>query len=143
MNPVYERIAELCREKGITPTYLCKQVGVSPSRMSDLRNGRSDTLSSESIAKLAKGLNVTTDYLAAGTQKSAYVIDLDHRPDDYAPLLKSMTVEELVTLLGHVTSEIKLRTLPDVSDLSELSTQDIVDRIGQYGRELAARRNEK
>lgn len=143
MNAIYERIVELCREKGVTPTYLCKSIGISPSRISDLHNGRINSPAPETLAKIAKALNVTPDYLSYGTQRNTFMIDLEDKPKDYSKLLKSMTVEELVKLLGHVTSEIKLRTLPDISDLSEMSTQDIVDRIGQYGRELAARRNEK
>lgn len=143
MNLVYQRIADLCREKGVAPTYLCKSIGVSPSRISDLRNGRTESLAPETAAKLAKALNVTPDYLNYGTQQSTYLVDLNNKPSDYNRLLKNMTVEELVKLLGYVTSEIKLRTLPDVSDLSGMSTQDIVSRIGQYGQELAARRNQK
>lgn len=63
MNELYENIARLCQESGTSVSALCESAGVSPGILSDLKNGRKKNISSETLAKLAKALGVSTDSL--------------------------------------------------------------------------------
>lgn len=63
MNELYENIARFCRESGLSVSALCESAGVSPGILSDLKNGRKKTVSSETLAKLARALGVSTDCL--------------------------------------------------------------------------------
>ena len=60
MNELYENIARLCRNAGLSVSALCESAGVSPGILSDLKTGRINT---ETLAKLAKALDVSTDRL--------------------------------------------------------------------------------
>lgn len=63
MRNLYKRIENLCEEKGITVTQLCRDTGISRSTMSELKAGRTINLSSVSLVKFARFFNVSTDYL--------------------------------------------------------------------------------
>ena len=53
MANLYERIAELCEERGITPYRLAAELGVSRSIFTDLKMGRKKVLTTETLAKIA------------------------------------------------------------------------------------------
>lgn len=63
MSTLYERISDLCENKGVNITLMCKESGASRAPLSDLKVGRSKTLSTETLAKIAAYFNVTVDYL--------------------------------------------------------------------------------
>ena len=60
---IYEIIEMLCKEKGITITQMCKEANVSRGSMTDLKMGRSTTLSLPTTTKLCDYFNVSTDFL--------------------------------------------------------------------------------
>lgn len=66
MSELYNRIENLCKENNISITAMCKEAGISRGSMTDLKQGRSKTLSSEAIAKISKLFSVSTDYLLNG-----------------------------------------------------------------------------
>ena len=64
MDNLYMRILDLSAKKGdknITET--CKNAGISRAPLTDLKMGRSMTLSSSTISKLSDYFQVSTDYL--------------------------------------------------------------------------------
>lgn len=63
MNDLYENVAGLCREKCMSVSALCELAGVSPGILSDLKNGRKKSISSDTLAKLAEALNTSADNL--------------------------------------------------------------------------------
>ena len=63
MNELYENIARLCRNAGLSVSALCESAGVSPGILSDLKTGRKKNINTEPLAKLAKALDVSTDRL--------------------------------------------------------------------------------
>ena len=82
MSELYIRIENLCKEHKISITAMCKEAMVSRGSITDLKQGRSKTLSSEAISKIAKLFDVSTDYLMTGnktesqryrSQKAQYV----------------------------------------------------------------------
>ena len=63
MCKVYNRISELCEARNITGYRLCKDCGLSPSIITDLKMGRKKTLSAENAMKIAGYFNVSVNYL--------------------------------------------------------------------------------
>lgn len=71
MSELYNRIESLCKSKGITITTMCKEANVSRGSLTDLKAGRSKTLSAEALSKIAEYFGLTMDYLSSGgTEKS-------------------------------------------------------------------------
>lgn len=92
MASLYENIREACIAKGITPSAMCLELGMSKSTMSDLKSGRKKSLSTETLHRIASFLNVSADYLLTGKgpeQKQAS--DLSEEDErDIARMLDSM-----------------------------------------------------
>lgn len=63
MSNLYKKIDDLCYEKGINITQMCSQAGVSRGSLTDLKAGRSKTLTNSALIKIAGYFNVSTDYL--------------------------------------------------------------------------------
>lgn len=63
MATVYEMIETLCRERGITGSKLCDDLGISRSTMTELRKGRAKTMNLDKAGKIANYFGVSTDYL--------------------------------------------------------------------------------
>jgi transcriptional regulator with XRE-family HTH domain len=74
MNELYERITKLCEEKGVSRFQFCKDTGIQPSLLTDLKAGRQHNVKAEKAAKIAYYFGVTTDYILYGTKKEP---DLD------------------------------------------------------------------
>lgn len=68
---LYEKIERLCEKKGINITTMCQQSGVNRSSLTDLKMGRKQYLSSESVKKLAVFFDVTSDYLLGTNNESS------------------------------------------------------------------------
>ncbi len=59
---MYEKIEFLCNKKGIKPAQLSKEVGIPRSTLSELKCGRTKTLSTRTLSKIAKYFDVTIGY---------------------------------------------------------------------------------
>lgn len=66
MADLYENIAKLCRNRGITGGRLCTELGFSRSTLSDLKAGRINSLSSQKLQKIADYFSVSVDTLLTG-----------------------------------------------------------------------------
>lgn len=73
MSDLYERIETLCRERNVSITTVCRQSGASRASLSDLKAGRKQSLSAETLSKLAGWFNVSVDYLLGSENASADV----------------------------------------------------------------------
>lgn len=60
---VNERIGDLRTSRGLQQKELAEMIGVSASQLSRIENGETTNINSETIAKLARALNVSTDYI--------------------------------------------------------------------------------
>lgn len=69
MSKLYNTIEELCRQKGITITTLCKESGASRGSLTDLKKGRKQTLATDTLFKIAAYFDVSIDYLLGNEQK--------------------------------------------------------------------------
>lgn len=63
MSVLYERIVSLCSDNEITGYRLCKDVGISPNVMTELKTGRQDGLSAKTANKIADYFGVSVGYL--------------------------------------------------------------------------------
>ncbi len=66
MSMLYDTVARLCADRGISVTAACKRAGISPGILSDLKNGRKKTISVETARSLADALGVSADELTGG-----------------------------------------------------------------------------
>ena len=71
MCKMYGIIEQLCTERGIKPGRLCSDLGISRGTLGDLKAGRTRSLSSENVSKIANYFGVSTDYLIGKENKKA------------------------------------------------------------------------
>ena len=67
MSKIYERIVFLCERAGISGYKLCKDIGIQPSILTDLKMGRQSGLSAKNADKVSKYFNVPMSYLLGDT----------------------------------------------------------------------------
>lgn len=65
---IYETISGLCQSKGISGYRMCKDIGIQPSIMTDLKSGRKKGLSAAVANKIAAYFHVSVGYLL-GTEE--------------------------------------------------------------------------
>ena len=68
---MYKTIEKLCNEHNITIGRLCKEVGISSSTFTELKSGRTKTLSFKSASRVADYFGVTVDFLLGNEKTSA------------------------------------------------------------------------
>ncbi len=59
---MYEKIQGLCDGKSITFAELSRETGVPKTTLSDLKQGRSKSLSAQNLSKIAQFFGVSVDY---------------------------------------------------------------------------------
>lgn len=69
MSDLYSNIHALCEKEGIKDGTLCGNIGIRRSFLSELKAGRTKSLSTEVLSKIASYFNVSVDYLLTGVQK--------------------------------------------------------------------------
>lgn len=69
MANLYENIEKLCKQRGVNVTTMCKESGASRGSLTDLKNGRKQTLKYETLDKIASYFGTSVDTLVSGNQK--------------------------------------------------------------------------
>ncbi len=59
---MHSKIQFLCEQNGIKVAQLCKEAGIPKSTISDLKNGRTKTLSTQTLKKISNYFNVSLDF---------------------------------------------------------------------------------
>lgn len=77
MGTLYERITKLCKEKGVSGSRMCLDLGLSKSTLSDMKAGRTKGVSTNTAQKIAAYLGVSVGYLLGEeeNEKKPTVID--------------------------------------------------------------------
>ena len=70
MSDLYSNIHALCEKEGIKDGTLCSNIGIRRSFLSELKAGRTKSLSTEVLSKIAAYFNVSVDYLLTGNQET-------------------------------------------------------------------------
>lgn len=63
MGKLYDNINTLCEEKGIKPSKMCADVGISRGLITDLKMGRKNGITAVTAQKIASYFNVSVGYL--------------------------------------------------------------------------------
>lgn len=71
MCTLYERITSLCKDKGVSGSRMCLDLGLSKSTLSDLKSGRKKGVSTATAQKIAAYLNVSVGFLLGEEEKIA------------------------------------------------------------------------
>lgn len=61
MSDLYNILARLCKERGISGYRMCKDVGIQPSVMTDLKKGRRSSMKAETITKIATYFGISVE----------------------------------------------------------------------------------
>lgn len=85
MSVLSDRIDFLCKEKGITGYKLCKDIGISPNVMTELRKGRRSGLSAKNADKIASYFGVSVGYLLGTEPEPLLTLDLGNAALSIAP----------------------------------------------------------
>lgn len=74
MNEIIERITKILKYKKITQKKLAEETGIKESTISEWKKG--SIPKSDAIIKIAKYLNITTDYILLGKEKE-YISEME------------------------------------------------------------------
>ena len=89
MSIFYERIAQLCRDRGISGGRMCGDLGISRSMLTDLKMGRKKTVGADTAAKIASYLGVSVDYLTGNSDEKKLLVNNDEELTEYLEALKN------------------------------------------------------
>jgi len=89
MSNLYNRIEKLCKENNESITTMCKEAGVSRASLSDLKMGRNQSLSADTLSKIAAYFGVSVDYLLGKEKKEVPLVNGDEELTDYLEMLKT------------------------------------------------------
>lgn len=66
---MYDIVAEMCEKRGMSVGAMCDVAGITPSLMSELKAGRTKTLSLETVKKLSEFFRVSADTFLMGIER--------------------------------------------------------------------------
>ena len=101
-----DRIKNLAKEKGIKIKYICAQLGLAETYLSNVKNGK-DRMTNDRLSRIAVMLDTTVDYLADLTddptpKKKEPVEALDEMDAEVLAILHGMSVEDKLELLEYL-----------------------------------------
>ena len=101
-----DKIKTLAREKGVKIKYICSQLGLAETYLSNVKNGK-DRMTRERLEKIAEILETTVAYLTDETDDPAPkekepVEALDEVEAAVLEILRTMTVEEKLDLIEYL-----------------------------------------
>lgn len=75
MLTLYENIVRLCEQRGIKPSRMCDEAGISKSIMSRLKKNENSLISMDVAQKMADYLSVTVDEIFNGTRQGNLIVN--------------------------------------------------------------------
>lgn len=87
MGTLYERIQTLCKNKGVSGSRMCLDLGLSKSTLSDLKNGRTKGISVTTAQKIAGYFGITVDELYEEEKEKPTVPEDDGLTDKQKALI--------------------------------------------------------
>lgn len=63
MSELYNRIEDLCKERGTNITAMCKESGAPRGSLTDLKMGRTNRLNTTTLSRISEYFGVTVDFL--------------------------------------------------------------------------------
>lgn len=122
MNRLYDAIYALCVSHGISGGKLCAEIGIQRSLLTDLKMGRKQSLSTETLKKIADYFEVSVDYLLTGEET-----------EKAAPSSEDGELEEMLEYI---------RRSPELRTMFSLFKKATPDELRQYIKVIKAIRGE-
>ena len=69
MNDMYKRIEALCKERGVNITEMCRGANVPRGNLTELKMGRTVSLSTKTLSKISAFFGVSIEQLIGEEQK--------------------------------------------------------------------------
>ena len=105
---IYETISGLCKRDGITGYRMCKDIGIQPSIMTDLKSGRKKGLSAAVANKIAEYFGVSVGYLL-GTEEQEQLADeigeLSEDEIEYIKWFRTQATEKEKSIIRAIINE--------------------------------------
>lgn len=109
MSDFATRLNNLMAEKGLRQVDISERTGINKGRISRWMNG-GNIPSGENLAKLAKALGVSSDYLLSGVSPTERFLKGDNMVDIELPF----SLETLVPVLGRVAAGVPIEAQEDI-----------------------------
>ena len=77
MCTLYDRIQLLCKNRSVSGSRMCLDLGLSKSTLSDIKNGRKKGVSTDTAQKIADYFGVTVGYLLGTEEKKETLTERD------------------------------------------------------------------
>lgn len=116
---LYETIFDLCHKKGVTPSKMCDDLGISRSIVAGLRNGRTRGVQLRTAERMARYLDVDPTVL----MQAAYA-------DDYKPMMKAdIDADDIYLCLQDLRDKPEFRMLFKASQKATPAQLEAVARM--------------
>lgn len=90
MGKLYENINSLCAKKGIKPSRMCSDIGISRGLVTDLKMGRKSGVTAVTAQKIASYFNVSVGYLLGEEEQNEKpLVNGDEELTEYLEMLKT------------------------------------------------------
>lgn len=101
-----DKIKSLAREKGVKIKYICAQLGLAETYLSNVKNGK-DRMTQDRLEQIADILETTVEYLTDETddpspKEKEPVTALDEVESAVIEILRGMTVQEKLELIEYL-----------------------------------------
>ena len=101
-----DKIKSLAREKGVKIKYICAQLGLAETYLSNVKNGK-DRMTQDRLEQIADILETTVEYLTDQTddpspKEKEPVTALDEVESAVIEILRGMTVQEKLELIEYL-----------------------------------------
>lgn len=73
MNEIYTRITDLCKAKGVSGYRMCRDIGIQPSLLTDLKNDRQNGMSYKKASRIAEYFGISVEFLLTGSEEEKAV----------------------------------------------------------------------
>lgn len=103
MSDLYNRIMALCKERNISGAKLCRDIGIQPSILTDLKMGRQTGISAKTAQKMASYLRISVEALL-GEEKETPLVNGD---EELTELLERARDDPNIRMLFSITKDAK------------------------------------
>ena len=100
MSVLYDRIETLCKKNNKSITSMCKESGASRASLTDLKSGRNNGLSAETLSKIGTYFGVSVDFLLGKEEKPTVQDDgLSKEKQDLIQAIMDLPEDKVLLLL--------------------------------------------
>lgn len=94
MSKIYERIENLCKNKGINVTLMCREADIPRSALTDLKMGRTKELSTKTVAKIASYFSISMEEILGNEQKKEAPTPKSERDIENEAIIEKLESDE-------------------------------------------------